>query len=73
MITEVFNIWVMAKIPTMNQLNANKKLEKLFNRWIWLQKSEKKQNEKDKQNRKDFVDFLPKLFDGHSFFFRYLL
>ena len=65
-LTEVFNIWEKATIPTMNQLNANKKLEKLFNRWIWLLKSKKKENEKDKQNRKDFVDVLPKLFDVAS-------
>ena len=56
----------MAILPTMNQLNANKKLEKLFKRWIWLQKSEKKEHDKDKQNRKDFLDFLPKLFDVAS-------
>ena len=62
-VLQIINIWDMAKIPSMTVQNAKKKLEKLFNKWIWLQKSEKKQGDKDIQNRKEFSDNLGILFD----------
>ena len=62
-VAQIINIWDMAKIPSMTVQNAKKKLEKLFNKWIWLQKREKQHTDKDVQNRKEFNDSLGILFD----------
>ena len=61
--TDIFAIWNMAKIPTITKINAKIKLEKMYNKWLWLQKSEKKETEKEKQNRAEFTNCFPKLFD----------
>ena len=62
-VTDIFAIWNMAKIPTITKINAKIKLEKMYNKWLWLQKSEKKETEKEKQNRAEFTNCFPKLFD----------
>ena len=57
------NIWYLAKIPLISTHHAPEKLEKLFNRWRWLQKREKKTSAQELQHRKDFSDHLGLLFD----------
>ena len=57
------DIWYLAKIPYIATHHATKKLEKLFNKWRWLQKREKKTSPKDLENRKEFSDKLGLLFD----------
>ena len=58
-VQEIQDIWYLAKIP----YHAPEKLEKLFNRWRWLQKREKKTSAQESQHRKEFSDQLGLLFD----------
>ena len=62
-IEEVLEIWDKAKIPTMTKINANLKLVKLFNKWRNLEKSKKKNNKQELENRDNFILNLDTLFD----------
>ena len=57
----LFGTW--PRFPQSQRKNAKIKLEKMYNKWLWLQKSEKKETEKEKQNRAEFTNCFPKLFD----------
>ena len=62
-IAEVLEIWDKAKIPTMTKINDNLKLVKLFNKWRNLEKSKKKNNKQELENRDNFILNLDTLFD----------
>ena len=41
-VLDIMDIWYLAKISYIATHHATKKLEKLFNKWRWLQKRERK-------------------------------
>ena len=69
-VLQIINIWDMAMIPSITVQNAKKKLEKLFNKWIWLQKREKQHTDKDVQNRKSSLSVLASFLTLHAHHWR---
>lgn len=62
-VREALLFWEKARIPTKQEIHCIEKLEKLYQKWISLQKSCHKTSDTQRNAEKKFVDDLDDLFD----------